>query len=1149
LRIIRRLATIGWLGWAVAGLASGATPDGPISPVSTPRDDAPIPIFLNAPADRETFWKMLGRPDFVILNGDRYRKLLQGAGPARAASPAPAAQVESVVATGDVAGDRARLAVSFGVAMAVDGPAWVPIQLDGLTLTEVREGSRDLPTRLAEGRSWEVELTGRGGHPVVVSVLAPVRSTAEGRRLDLPIPPAASTRIELLVPGKVVDAGTGINEPVSVLPVEADAGARLAARLSPRSRVELTWRERSDPAGTLAALLSAQGEIALEVERGSIKARSSWAVSAIRGSVGQLAIRLDAGEEAVEVEVDKRPAPFESRQEAGRSVVVVPLAEPLRTGSTRELVLNTRRPIASTGSARVAIQGSLFEQARFQAGFLAIARSGPIFLNPTPGRGLRRIDPRTELPDGFLARHDTALAFEFNDQPFELGLVVEPEPPRLLVENRTTIAVDPRSARLDTRLVCRASQGRPFELAVLLPEGLTYEGAGPPEVVASAQVAPLNPTAGVDDPTAPRALTITLTLPAREADSFTVHLKGRCAIDASRPVAIPLFQPLADPSTGGWFAVVTDRNVSAEPIEGGEAPSPFRVEWDSPPPDWVWPARRPGPEFGLLWLRSDARPEALPLRVTVRPRSIRHESTLLATLDRTGAEVVDEVSGEVAFGAISRLDVAIPPDVPSRWDVEGVDLEGRDPIGQDPDGSRRYRLRFARDYPESFRLRIRYRLSFPEPLGPSREARLRLAPTRVLEGSSIGQHVRVAAEPGIALGTEAPGWVASAVPDPVAGPDLGPAVRVSLSRPDDRPGPVSVGVRLGPRLALPGLVVSRLWIRTVQRPEDDLATTAYFWVESRQGPMDLALPPGSRWIRARIGGREAGEGEVELIAADHYRVRFPTSTPSGPVQVSVDYEVPARSVGSGWQPPRLLEGGVVQQSAWEVRLIGGRAGIGTPPGWTDENEWYWDGLIWRRRPWRSPTELAHWLNGGNLRFRVAEPPDAGEQPGRHSYLFSRSGPPSPLRFAVFSRFNLVLLSSGPVLAVGLLVLARRPPPRAVGVALLVLGFGLAAFSEPSATIPLLQSAAPGGLLLLGALLMNWVLDRRGPGRSANRAAPIGASASLTSAVLAAPGVGSDDSTAIRPRPPAPTVSTADHIVLARSPARATESSSTDRDHR
>ena len=293
--------------------------------------EAPIPIFLNAPSDRESFWKMLGRPDLVILDGELYRKLRQAAEPAAKATGQPLASVvESLAASGEVTGDWARLSVEYRIALETDGPTWVSIQLDGLTLSEAREGSKELPTRMTEGRAWQVELQGKGEHVVRVGLLAPVKSNVDGRRIELAIPPVASTRIELIVPRTVIDANTGLNELVAVTPVEGGPGARLAARLSPRSRIELAWRERADSSVKLPALLSARGDMAIEIERGSIRTRSSWLVSALRGSANLLTLRLDPTEEILDVEVDGKPVQVENRREGGRSVLSIPLSETLR---------------------------------------------------------------------------------------------------------------------------------------------------------------------------------------------------------------------------------------------------------------------------------------------------------------------------------------------------------------------------------------------------------------------------------------------------------------------------------------------------------------------------------------------------------------------------------------------------------------------------------------------------------------------------------------------------------------------------------------------------------------------------------------------------------------------------------------------------
>ena len=718
MRLAPRIATWVLLAASIVGRSVAAMP---IDPQQAPAKDpeSPIPIFLNAPSDLEAFWKMLSRPDFVVLNGEVYRKLRQGAEVAKSAKTSPSAVIESFDLTGRVVGEWGRLVVEYRVTVPTEALTWVPIHLDGLTLTEARDASGDLPTRIAtEGKGWQVELKGQGEHAVKVGVLAPVRSTVDGRRIELAVPPAASTRVDLLVPENVIEASTGLNEPMGLTASSAGPGVKLSARLSPRSRLELNWRERADPVSKLPTLLSAQGEISLEIERGSIRSRSSWILGAIRGTATELILRLDAAEELLDIELDNKPVQVEARREGSRSVVVIPLVEPLRSTASRTLLVNTRRAIPSTGTPRLALQGYSFDQARVQTGVIAIARTGPIFLNPTSGRGLRRIDPRTELPESLRARHDTTLAFEFTEQPFDLELRVEPAPPRLRVGSRTTVTVAPQSARFNTRLDCRVSQGKVFEVKVVLPIGLEFEGAEPADVVESAIVVPIDPeAAAVPGVEAARIVTITLTPQARVLDAFAIFLKGWSTIDPSQAVALPVFQPRADLSEGDRFAIVADRNVSVELVEPTEGSPAFRVDSGSPPTDWTWPSRRPGAESGLLWLRADGGPATIPLHVTVRPRSILHESTLNASIDRRGAEVVEDIGVEVAFGVVSRLDVSLPSEVPARWEVEGIEIAGREPLAPDAAGHRRYRLKFAKDYTDAFRFRVRYRLPFARPPG------------------------------------------------------------------------------------------------------------------------------------------------------------------------------------------------------------------------------------------------------------------------------------------------------------------------------------------------------------------------------------------------------------------------------------------------
>jgi hypothetical protein len=225
-------------------------------------------------------------------------------------------------------------------------------------------------------------------------------------------------------------------------------------------------------------------------------------------------------------------------------------------------------------------------------------------------------------------------------------------------------------------------------------------------------------------------------------------------------------------------------------------------------------------------------------------------------------------------------------------------------------------------------------------------------------------------------------------------------------------------------------------------------------------------------------------------------------------------------------PPRVLDGALVEETLWEVRMPSGRALLGVPAGWTDENAWRWDRYVWKRRPWKSASALTAWVCGPTGRSQATEPVD-DPRGDSHDYLFGRLGPPASLRPLVVARSWLLTLCSGGALGVGsLLLLAWRPPARAIvpGASALTL---CAAIALPaSVSLVLLQSSLVGVALLLVMAALQVLVDRR---RSAAElfAERSGLASSAGSSVNLPGAVGSDDSTAIRVRAPA---STKDYVV-------------------
>ncbi len=197
---------------------------------------------------------------------ERPSKPAEGAGgPADGVASAPWI-IESVRIRGRVHGDSALLKVEMGITTAVDDPTWVPIRLDDQRLIDAREGPRVLDLRTSAGGQWQVELLGRGVHRIEVDLRCPLTTRPARAALSLAIPAAPSTSLDLDFDRRQPDLIVGTNEVYGQADLPDGRGSRLSARLSPRSRVEVSWAVEADASGRNPPLLTAQGDIAIDID-------------------------------------------------------------------------------------------------------------------------------------------------------------------------------------------------------------------------------------------------------------------------------------------------------------------------------------------------------------------------------------------------------------------------------------------------------------------------------------------------------------------------------------------------------------------------------------------------------------------------------------------------------------------------------------------------------------------------------------------------------------------------------------------------------------------------------------------------------------------------------------------------------------------
>lgn len=1096
-----------------------STPAPTSAPAPAPTATAPprpLPsdvVVLDGATDVVDFWRKLADRDYMILRPEP-----DAPQPPRAAEPAapnqpPEYVVNSVQIRGSIDDDLAKLELGVTCSVLVPGPIWVPLRLDEPGLLAAKENSRELELRQGQDNQWEARVEGTGEHRLHVELLRPIRSGTERKSLELAIPEAPATSIDLTLPEAVFDVDLGSGETIGRTTTAEGKRVRLFGHIAPRSRLVLGWSEPSASGSRAAPLLTAQVEMAVDVDSESIATRSSWAIRCERGVARSLQIRLDDDEVVARLQLnDQFPASGIEQAEVG-NFLNIPLDDPLRPGEIRRLVLETRRT-STAGGPPVVFSGYPLTNAGEQSGAIGITHGPDLFLNIASTRGLRRIDPR-DLPTALKARPGTTIALQFLEPGLHLELGVESSPPLYRAESTTDLTFESDIVRNETTINLQRVRGVLFEIEIGVPPELKIISIGPPELVESTTT-PLQESAGADDPGG-RTLKIRLTALGRDQRSLILKLAGTQPIPNSGDALIGLFAPRGAVSTTTSFALHSGRGLTVEPLDES-------LTEDGPPPlapassvglaralEGLSPLPTPAPRF-----RTHRNLETLSARLERHALAITHDSNLAATVSRRFVGVRQETALQVRHGTLQSLIVRVPERAAALWEVSGGGTIRREDLGLTAKGIRRYRLTFDRPIADDSILIFRYRLPLSRALETTAPAEISIPWIAIEEGSSGNLAVDLSSDPDVALNVEDPNWARM---DEGAEGDSQRAQN-HIFRLNPQTAATSLNVLAQPleSVALPRLVVSRALLQSTLGFDGELRIRAWYALETHPGSLTLSPPENAQWLRARVDGRV-----IEQIDANPdgpgYRLELSDESRSKPVVIDLEYRIPAKEAQKSWGPPVLLDGADVLQSYWLARVPWKSALIGVPTGWSDENRWYWDYYVWKRSPIASVGELVGWVAGPSAQADLPLGASEVDSSVFHGYLFGRTGAGADLKPWVASRAWIIVVCSGLVLLAGLGLFLFPISERWILGGGAILGLTAAIFVHPIVIALFLQAATPGFLLVLLGWLVHRSL-RRDAGLAAARATTSSSvGAGYESSRRSAFAVGSDDSTAIRRRVP------------------------------
>jgi hypothetical protein len=344
----------------------------------------------------------------------------------------------------------------------------------GITILDARQENKTLPLQQENGIQTAV-LTGPSEFSITLNAGLALSIEAGRASFSLPVPPAGSVQLSLVLPGENTYAN--IN-PGLITDRRSESGHTvIEATLVPGKPAGIWWtrREKEVPAVPREVRFLSEVKTLVSVSEAELRVATLVDVTVVQGEPAQFEVEIPEGYEVTGV----TGASLES-SEAQSGVLVLKV----RTASQRvhQFLISMERSISDSKASAPFLS---FKNAQRETGEVLIEGAGTMELTATEGGGLKRMDVKETNPYlRALAHYPPQAAFRFHRQPNETPtLALEwtrfPDSSVLaaVAENAvvTTLVTSEGRSLTEVKLTVK-NQAQPF-LKVALPAGASILSA------------------------------------------------------------------------------------------------------------------------------------------------------------------------------------------------------------------------------------------------------------------------------------------------------------------------------------------------------------------------------------------------------------------------------------------------------------------------------------------------------------------------------------------------------------------------------------------------------------------------------------------------------------------------------------------------
>ena len=1043
-------------------------------------------------------------PDFSF---DDFRRLYNiGQGLAQPIQP-PRYAVSLVDIQGAVHLDVANLTVKLRLSVHHNEWVAIPVGLhDSVIRNPVRyDGTGEYFVHFEEeGAGHVIWLHGsqEEPHEFQLDLFVPVTRVGENSRLELTLPRATSSQLQLEVPGTGTDAKAA-DQATRIETQQTEGGGTQLKATALGRWLRLSWRDGQSTGTRQPVVLKVTGTVLTKIEEPTrITSEARLLVRSFGGDVDRLRVRLPPGAtwipqtHAAYVVVPLDSNGVGSDEEPEIRTEIVEVIFPEETSSPPEIQLATELLRESAApDENIEIAGFDVQGAARQSGQVGLAATGKYYPIWKVGRHVQRVN---QLPT-ILADEPIVASFEYFRQPYSLKVQVLPRTSRINVEPLYQLQVAPEQVNLTAQLSYSIRGAETSFISVDL-SGWTIDEVVPQSLIKANEM--------VTERVQP------LIIPLKKAQTGKLEIKihaHRKLAGSEKSLTIRLPRPAATTLSPAVVAVIPDDNVKLTERPDdiiGLVAVPMRPAIDLPvrqqePFYYRAPTDSPDPVFAADFV--------------VALQSIDVDVQSQVVLNENGARVDQRFTYTIAHEPLDRVELLVPKRIADSAETKlfvGEEQLALIPIHQVQDGAEQdgvVAMQAVLPIPQIGPCELR--ASYPLTWRTDTEKQpipISIPLIMPVKGTITNNTVRldVSAVQGFEVldsnwnrnansaNDSMPGQVIYFSNAEAASQFPLSVTRTPLSRPDSTE-------------------IEQAWLQTWLSPTRRQERVT-FQLSTEDESVRVVMPDGVPHadIRARIDGQIVIPKASRRIESRPLIVEIPIQSHKELHLLEMWYPFHAGRPACGSMQIEVptIQGAVWTRFAfWQLITPRDEHLILGPRNWQREFEWNWKGLLWTQ-PTAYTEQLEQQL-GASWNSTLNNSSTAAST---NQYLFSSFAPLAQFELRTVNRRDIILVVSGTVLVVGLLLMylpALRHPSGLLVISILILCAGLL-YPEPAMLVA--QAAGLGLALTIAGNMIRWILIQQKQGVEVIRSSSISAVETMSSSVIDRFASGSERATAVSP---------------------------------